>query len=268
MKWIRRLLVALLLIVGLFLAGVFSIIAIDTVAGELATEYTNVTYPAEDGTTLNGYLATPEGEGPFPGVIMVHEWWGLNAEIVEMADRLAEQGYVVLAPDTYRGPTTRQVPRAIFLRVTVPEDRVDADMQAAFDYLAGREDVSADRIGVMGFCYGGGVALRHGVRNAEIAAVINLYGDTITDSENFGTLPESGAPVLGIFGSADMQIPVSEVEAFDAALDGAGIPNTVTIYEDMPHAFVQPDNIDEPGAPQDAWEQIIAFLDETLKTVE
>lgn len=265
MKWIRRILVGLLVIVGLALAGVFGIIGLDAAFGPSAEDVANVTYPAEDGTTLYGYLAQPEGEGPFPGVLMVHEWWGLNAEITEMADALAAEGYVVLAPDTYRGPATQQVPRAIFLRLSVPEDRVDADMQAAFDYLASQETVAAEQIGVMGFCYGGGVALRHGVNNPQIAATINLYGDTILDPTQFGALlNDEAGPVLGIFGEADQQIPVSEVEAFEDALAAADIAHTVTIYPEMPHAFVQPHNIDEPGAPRDAWMQILDFLADEL----
>ncbi|MAU12163.1 MAG: dienelactone hydrolase [Anaerolineaceae bacterium] len=269
MKWIRRILIAIVLIIVLLIVGVFGIIAVDSVAGDVATNYTNVSYPADDGTTLNAYMATPTGEGPFPAVLMVHEWWGLNGEITEMADRLAEEGYVVLAPDTYRGPTTRQIPRAVFLRVTIPEERVDQDMLAAFAYLASRDDVDVDNIGVIGFCYGGGVALRHAVLNPDIAATANLYGDTILDPADFGALLDADAgPVLGVFGTADMQIPVEEVEQFEQALAEADIEHTVNLYQDMPHAFIQPDNIDEPGQPQTAWEDIKAFFAAHLQAAD
>ena len=112
-----------------------------------------------------GYLALPEGEGTFPAVLMVHEWWGLNEEITHMADRLAEEGYIVLAMDTYRGQVTSQVPRAIFLRVTMPEAQIDQDMQSAYEYLISLPQVDAERIGGIGFCYGGGVILRHATQN-------------------------------------------------------------------------------------------------------
>jgi carboxymethylenebutenolidase len=224
-----------------------------------------VTYTASDGTTLHGYLAAPAGDGPFPAVIMVHEWWGLNGEIVELADALAAEGYVVLAPDTYRGPTTSLVPRALYLRLTVSDDRVDDDMLRAFDYLAGMETVDANRIGVMGFCYGGGVALRHGIVNPRIAATVNLYGDRVTDPQALGALLEQDAgPLLGIFGAEDAQIPVSSVELFREALEVAGVTHTVTIYDGVGHAFVQPDLLEQPGAPREAWEQILGFLSETL----
>lgn len=266
MKWIRRILIALLALAGLLAAGVFAVIAVDAAFGASVTDHTNITYPAADGTTLHGYLAQPQGDGPFPAVLMVHEWWGLNAEITEMADKLAEAGYVVLAPDTYRGQTTSQIPRALFLRVTTPAERVDSDMQAAFDYLAALDNVDAARIGVMGFCYGGGVALRHGVSNPRIAATINLYGDTIDDPAAFGALLEPGAgPVLGIFGALDAQIPLAEVAAFEDALNAAGIASEVTVYEGVGHAFVNPPSIAAGGAAAEAWSQILAFFADTLQ---
>jgi carboxymethylenebutenolidase len=268
MKLLRRVLLALVIFLVVLVVGVVGVIVADSMFGAQATDYTNVTYPGSDGATLHAYLAAPEndGEGPWPAVIMVHEWWGLNEEIVELADVLAAEGYLVLAPDTYRGPTTSLIPRALFLRLTIPEDRVDADMQAAFVYLAARDDTDEERIAVMGFCYGGGVALRHSVQNPAIAATINLYGDRITDPDDFGALllPDSG-PVLGIFGMEDAQIPVTDVETFRQALETAGIEHIISIYEGVGHAFVQPDVLESPGAPREAWQQILAFLAEHLR---
>jgi carboxymethylenebutenolidase len=252
------LLVALVALMGFF-------ILTDSLGGESAEQYTNVTYPAADGTTLRGYVSQPPGDAaPLAAVIMVHEWWGLNGEIVEMADKLAAEGYVVLAPDTYRGNLATSVPGALYLRITAPAERVDSDMQAAFDYLAGLPNVDPSRIGVMGFCYGGGVALRHAIDNPEIAGTINLYGDTVDDPAAFGALLESGRSVLGIFGERDQQIPVSEVEAFERALADANIPHEVTIYPEMPHAFVNPAGIAAGGAPADAWAQILDYWRATL----
>jgi carboxymethylenebutenolidase len=257
-------LVVVCLVLGI---GVVALVVGDALMGSQATDVTNVTFTAADGTILHGYLAQPADAGVYPAVLMVHEWWGLNAEIVEMADTLAEEGYVVLAPDTYRGSAASTVPGALYLRLNVPEERVDSDMQAAFSYLAALENVDAARIGVMGFCYGGGVALRHAVLNPAIAATINLYGDTIADATGFGALRESGRPILGIFGEDDNQIPVAEVEAFETALTGADIPHEVTIYPGVGHAFVNPEAIAEAGAAQEAWAQILAFLDANLRNV-
>ena len=268
MKLIRRLLVAALIILLVLVGVVLGVMIFDGLAGETSAVVTNVTYTSADGTPIGGYLARPEGaaEGEaLPAVLMVHEWWGLNAEIAEMADKLAAEGYVVLAPDTYRGNLATTVPGALLLRISAPTERVNTDMQAAFDYLAALPEVDAARIGVMGFCYGGGVALRHAVENAAIAATINLYGDTIDDPAGFGALDEMNTPVLGIFGAEDAQIPVTEVEAFEQALGQTDIPHTVTIYPGVGHAFVYPESISAGGAAANAWAQILAFFSEHLQ---
>jgi carboxymethylenebutenolidase len=265
-RLLRFVLIAALVLLVALVGIVAFFIATDSLGGETAEQYTNATYPAADGTTLRGYLAIPldAGDEPLAAVLMVHEWWGLNGEIAEMADKLAAEGYVVLAPDTYRGNLATTVPGALYLRITAPADRVDADMRAAFDYLAAQPNVDAARIGVMGFCYGGGVALRHAIDNPQIAGTINLYGDTVDDPAAFGALLTSGRSVLGIFGEHDQQIPVSEVEAFERALDEANIPHEVTIYQEMLHAFVNPAGIAAGGAPADAWAQILSYWAATL----
>ncbi len=266
MKWLKRVLIGVVVLILVVIIGGVGVFALEATVGPKATDFTNVSYIAEDGTELHAYLTQPEGEGPFPAVLMVHEWWGLNSEITEMADRLSEEGYVVLAPDTYRGQTTALVPRAIYLRLNTPEAQIDGDMLAAFNYVTGLENVDSERVGVMGFCYGGGVALRHAVENPQIVATVNLYGETILDPTAFGALlqPDAG-PVLGIFGAEDQQIPVSEVEEFTEALNAADIENTVTIYPGVGHAFVNPAGIEAGGAPAEAWTQITAFFEARLQ---
>lgn len=264
MKWIRRIVLGVVGVVALLVLGVVGVVVADATFGAQATDYTNVTYSAADGTELHGYLARPADESQtYPAVLMVHEWWGINGEITELADELASEGYVVLAPDTYRGETTSLVPRALVLRLSVPMQRVNSDMQASYEYLTSLDGVS-DSVGVIGFCYGGEVALNHGSENTAIAATINLYGSTPADSDAFGALTDDDAALLGIFGADDGMIPLEEVNAFDAALDDAGVTHTVSIYEGVGHAFVQPDTIAEAGAAQDAWEEILTFFETHL----
>jgi len=261
-KWLKVLGISLFMLVLLPVVGMVGLFAMDSAFGLQVSDVANVRYRGADDVELMGYLALPEGEGTFPAVLMVHEWWGLNEEITHMADRLAEEGYIVLAMDTYRGQVTSQVPRAIFLRVTMPEAQIDQDMQSAYEYLISLPQVDAERIGGIGFCYGGGVILRHATQNPALRATINLYGTTIEDPQAFGALLGEGAgAVLGIFGSADTQIPLESVEAFKVALQEANIDHRLTVYEDMPHAFVKPDNIDDDGAPREAWLEILAFFE-------
>lgn len=262
MKTLRRTLVILLIVFAVLILGFIGVMLTDALALDEAATVTNVSYPAADGSSLIGYLAQPAAATTElrPAVLMVHEWWGLNHEITEMANLLAEEGYIVLAPDTYRGRLATTVPGALFLRIGAPVERVNSDMQAAYDYLVAQPGVDPARVAVMGFCYGGGVALRHATLNAQIAATINLYGDTIDTVDGFGELLTSGKPLLGIFGEVDQQIPVSEVETFRQTLAETTIPHQVTIYPGVGHAFVNPQSIIQPGAAQDAWHDIRVFL--------
>ncbi|MGJ3239590.1 MAG: dienelactone hydrolase family protein [Anaerolineae bacterium] len=268
MQWLKRIIIGLLSAVAVMVLVIVAVIVWDVNFGVSGSDFTNTTYTTDDGTTLNGYLAQPEGEGSFPAVLMVHEWWGLNTEIVELADEMAREGFIVFAPDTYRGPVAVTIPGALYLRLTVDMQQVDADMLSAYTYLL-NETPTTGAIGVVGFCYGGDVAFNHGIANPEIDAVVNLYGSTLADSDAFGALlNDSAPPVLGIFGADDQGIPLDDVNAHQDALASAGITHTVSIYQGVGHAFVQPDVLTEGGAPQEAWEELLAFLNMHLRPDE
>jgi carboxymethylenebutenolidase len=151
LKWVGIVLLVVLVGGVLFIGGPP---LYESIAGPKATDYTNVTYPAADGTTLHAYLAEPEGEGPFPGVVLIHEWWGLNEDITQIADALASEGYVVLAPDAYRGETTNQIQRALVLATQTPAEQIDSDLDSGLMYLQGLANVEATRTAAMGFCFG------------------------------------------------------------------------------------------------------------------
>ena len=253
--------VALVVVLALVLVGV---VVGDGIVGKKATDFTNAQFPTADGTTVHGYLAQPAGPGPHPAMLMIHEFWGLNKEIIEMADKLAAEGYVVLAVDTYRGATTSLVPRAIYLVVNTPEDRVMQDLQGAFDYLTAQPNVDKTKIGVMGFCYGGGMSLRFGVRNPNLAATLVYYGSPITDPAKLGALNQTKGPVFGAFGENDTSPAPAAANAFKATLEGAGIKNQITVYPGVGHAFVQPSTISS-GSAQQAWQDTLKFLNDNVK---
>jgi carboxymethylenebutenolidase len=264
MKWIKRfflaLLGALLLIIVLFAGAIIfdSLFGIDT------EEFTNVTYTGEDGAELIGYLAQPEGEGPFPGVLLMHEWWGLTEGMTILADALAAEGYIVLVPDAYRGSVTAAFPRALWLRLTTPEAQVFGDVDAGLAYLMNRDKVDPERLAAMGFCFGGGHALQLGIRQPEnVPLTIIYYGAVVTDPELLRPLTE-GQGVLGIFGEEDRSIPTADVIEFEAALNSLNIPNEVTIYPGVGHAFLTEENYNEPGAAGEAWQQTLQFLSENF----
>jgi carboxymethylenebutenolidase len=195
---------------------------------------------------------------------MVHEWWGLNKDIARLADALAAEGYVVLAPDAFRGSVAQTAQDAMQQIRTTPQEQIAADLDAALDFLRSHRMVDADRVGSMGFCFGGTQSMYMGTRNPELTAVVTLYGSgPIQEPEQLGALGEGG-PVLGIFGAEDNNIPVSEVRGFEQAMDSRGITNTVTVYDGVGHAFVGSENYDAGGTATDAWNQLVTFLDENL----
>lgn len=216
------------------------------------------------GPEVRAYVARPSTPGPHPVVIMIHEWWGLNPTIAGMADALAQEGYVVVAPDLFRGSTTSWIPRAIYQVSTANNDQINSDLDAVYAWLASQPDLQLNKIGVIGFCFGGRTALRYSLHNpAGIAATGVFYGMATTDPAELKALK---APVLGVFGGADTSIPLDDVQAFERGLNEAGIANTVTVYPDQPHAFVSDAQaIRRPGAPQEAWNQLLGFLAKNLK---
>lgn len=265
MKWLRRIFwgfTAVLILILLISGG---IILYEDWFGTSSTEWTNVTYSDAEGTELRGYLAQPDEPGVYPAVLLIHEWWGLNEGMTVLADALAAEGYVVLAADAYRGEVTNQVPRALYLRLSTPEEQVFNDVDAALAYLRGLDSVDTEKVASMGFCFGGGHSLQLGMRQSEnLALTILYYGSVVTNPELLRPLTDN-QPVLGIFGEEDASIPTADVLEFEAALNSLDIPNQITIYPEVGHAFLDEENYNEPGAAGDAWQETLAFLAANFK---
>jgi carboxymethylenebutenolidase len=265
MKIIKRVLLGLLaVIVGVPLLIGLSIAVDFAIGGNRLDAVTNTTIPGVNGgPDVRAYVAKPEGEGPFPTVIMIHEFYGLRESIVGKADLLAQEGYLVIAPDTFRGSTTSWIPRAIYQVITTKPENVNADLDSVYAWVVDQPEADAKRVAILGFCYGGRTSLVYSLHNNQLAATVIFYGSPVTDVEALKTLP---GPVLGIFGGADQSIPVEEVTAFDKALTEANIQHEITVYDGQPHAFVH----DAAGIKSDevqgaAWAQMLAFLNANLK---
>ena len=213
--------------------------------------------------TIEGFLAVPEQPGRYPGVIVIHEWWGLNDWVKEQTQKIAEQGYVVLAVDLYRGKTATDPNEAHELMRGLPQDRAVRDMQAAFDYLAARKDVTG-RIGSVGWCMGGGFSLQLAIHQPRLAACVVNYGALPTDPND---IQQIGAPILGNFGGQDHGITPADVKAFQKSLTALGRYVDIKIYDDAGHAFENPNNQAgyKPADAADAWARTIAFLKKTLR---
>jgi carboxymethylenebutenolidase len=259
-QWIKRILVGLLVLLAAMILILGGIILFDSLFGPKTSDITNTTFTTGDGQELLAYVAAPDGPGPHPGVLLLHEWWGLNEGITVLADALADEGYVVFAPDAYRGRVTSQIPRALWLRLTTPEEQVKDDLDAALMALRARPDVDTSRVASMGFCFGGGHSLMLGLRESEnLALTILYYGDVITDANLLEPLMDSQG-VLGVFAEEDQQIFVEDVLEFESALNTLDIPNEITIYPGVGHAFITEENFNEPGMAGEAWQQALDFL--------
>lgn len=259
-KWIGRILLGLLALILVLVVVVAGFIYYDSVTAATPDELTNTSFVGPDGTTMNGYLATPDEPGSHPAILLIHEWWGLNHGMTVLADALAAEGYVVLAPDVYQNRLTTSVPRALWMRLTTSDELVFGYVDSALSHLLAMDNVDTSRVASMGFCFGGGHSLQLGMRQSEnLALTIIYYGAVVTNPDLLRPLTD-GQAVLGVFGGDDATIPNEEVLEFEAALNSLDIENQITIYDGQPHAFLSEDNYDQPGAAGDAWQQTLAFL--------
>ena len=248
-------LIGIILVVG----GVIGIIAADAFFGPKAADFANVTFPNASGETITGHLNIPQANDIFPAVILLPDQWGLNDERIRIANRLSDQGYVVLTLDIYRGQGTGVILRAMLLAATTAETDVLTDIEAAYDYLVELDQVDPDHIGLVGFSLGGGLALDYAVQHPEIAATVNLYGDVITDPD---TLRGSG-PIMGIFPAEGTSFPI---EDFEAALEAAAVTYEVNRYEGVGPDFVAFPTVSiNNTAASDAFDDMLDFLDTALK---
>jgi len=215
------------------------------------------------GDNFNGYLVRPNAEGKFPGVVLIHEWWGLNQNIKNMAYDLAEEGFVALAVDLYNGKvaTESSDARKYATEVRNNMDNALSHMKSAVEFLRANEFVS-DSVGSMGWCFGGGMSMQLSL-NDDLEATVIYYGNLETDKEELSKIKW---PVLGVFGEEDRSITIESVNEFVTSLDELGIENEIYIYEGVGHAFANPSNPGhDPEKTEDAWMKTINFLNQHLK---
>ena len=241
----------LLILVALFASTAF------------AVDSKSVSYKSGD-ETVQAVLYTPAGKGPFPAIIVIHEWWGLNDWVKDEAAKLADQGYVALAIDLYRGKVATTPELAHEIMRGVPEDRAKRDLHAAFEFLQSQSDVKKNRIGAIGWCMGGGYSLDVALQEPTLAADVINYGHLATDTE---ALKKINAPILGSFGGQDHGITPDDVHKFEAAMKQVGKKIDVKIYDDAGHGFENPNNKEGYRAADaaDAWQRTVGFLAEALK---
>ena len=207
-----------------------------------------------------GHFVFPEDMvEPLPAVIVIHEWWGLNDNIRSVADRLAGEGYIVLAVDLFGGSTadTREQARQQMLQVVENPAEANDNLRQAFEFVS--RTAGAPRIGSLGWCFGGAWSLNTAMLFPEdLDAAVIYYGQVTDDADKLRPI---SAPILGLFGAEDRGIPVDSVRRFEAALEQLRKNYTVHIYPDARHAFANPTgNAYNAAAAEDAWQKTLEFL--------
>lgn len=238
-----------------FIGAAILLAASSLLAAEAKTSTVSLKSGAEE---VRAFLAEPEGSGPFPAMVVIHEWWGLNERIKEVAKEFASKGYVALAVDLYRGKATSNPDEAHELYRGLPKDRAVRDLKAAVAYLQGRPNVKKDKIGSIGWCMGGGYSLSLAVNSPELAACVIYYGRLMTDQE---ALKKVSAPIVGFFGEEDRGIPVESVKAFEKTMRELEKKVEVHIYPEAGHAFALSGSPSyREAAANDAWQRTWEFL--------
>ena len=228
-------------------------------------ESETVTYATVNGNEMQGYLARPKNpSGPLPGIIVIHEWWGLNGNIRKMADLLAGEGYTALAVDLYNGKVADAPEKAQEYMQAAMQNAVNGEdnLKQAYAYL--EEEHNAPKVGTIGWCFGGGWSLATAlIMPDKVDASVIYYGRLVTDVAKLEPL---NVPILGIFGAEDQGIPVDRVKEFEQALASLDKDASIHIYEGADHAFANPSGTHyEREAAQDAWNKTLAFLAKHLK---
>lgn len=220
-----------------------------------------ISYPVNGSTTTPAYLSLPPA-GHGPAVVIIQEWWGLVGHIKDVADRLASEGFVVLAPDLYHGESASEPNEAKKLAMAMDRQRAIAEITAAADHLRGLSSVDPKKVGVMGWCMGGALSLSAAANSSAFDAVVCFYGRPL----EAGDVAKLGTPTLGIYGELDAGIPLSLVHAFDNELEKNGTPHHIHTYSGADHAFFNNDRpeVYHPEASADAWQRTLAWLRQYL----
>ncbi len=212
---------------------------------------------------ISGYLSTPAGNGPWPTVIVIQDWWGLDAQTQSITNRFAEIGYLAFSPDLYHGdlPPFGDNDKAMATMLKYGPG-APVELQSLFDALKKYPD-STGKIGSVGFCFGGRMSLTLGI-NRPLDAICTFYGGGM--QQLFDRLNSIHCPVLGLFGDKDVSIPVGTVEQFDLLLDQVGVDHEIIVYPNSGHAFFRDSDktVYIPEASRDAWERVQKFFQKNL----
>lgn len=210
-----------------------------------------------NGRSTPGYLTQPDDGQQYPAVVVIQEWWGLVPHIKEVAERFAAEGYIALAPDLYYGQTANEPDEAQKLKMALDRERAVAEIGAAAHHLKSMDSVNPKRVGVVGWCLGGGLSLSAAAENGDIAAAVCFYGQPLSEADK----ARLRVPILGLFASEDHGISVADVQAFDQELGRHAVPHEIHVYDGTHHAFFNDTrSVYDPAAAEDAWRRTLDWF--------
>jgi len=209
-----------------------------------------------------GYFVPGKAGNALSGIVMIHEWWGLNSNIKAEADKYAGAGYNVLAVDLF-GKVATTPEEAMKLVQGLNQPAATAQLLMAADYLRTLPNATG-RVGSLGWCFGGGQSLNLAIHDPKLTAAVIYYGQPVTDPQQLAKIT---APILGHFGEADQSISLTRVTEFDQALTAAGVTHQLYTYPGAKHAFANPTNTNayNPDAAMLANKRTAEFLQRYLK---
>lgn len=216
-----------------------------------------------NGGAVDGYLAIPDDHQPHPGVVLIQEWWGIDSHIKELTERVARQGYIVLAPDLYHGKVVHEPNEAEKAMMQLDMPRAVTELSRGLDYLASRGDVQPKKVGVVGFCMGGTLAWNVAIQNnGKVGAVAPFYAAGFEPKAD--EIAKVTAPILVVFGDHDPWIPAELRTQTEQMLRQEGKTYKALTYN-AGHAFMNPEHGDGvPEAAQKAWDELLAFFKQYL----
>jgi carboxymethylenebutenolidase len=217
-----------------------------------------------NGKSTSAYLTLPGGEGPWPGVVVIQEWWGLDDHIKAVADRFAEAGFAAIAPDLYYGAVTSEPDEARKLVMALDWNKALTAIQKAIEVLVAHDKVSPQKVGIIGFCMGGGLTWHAAAKLTHVGAAAPFYGGgpEMSDEE----VAQIKAPVLAIFGELDQGVSPEVARKRAAQMDKAGVKHETIIYPQAQHAFFNDTRAAYSAeTAADAWQQVLKLFRETLR---
>jgi carboxymethylenebutenolidase len=217
-----------------------------------------------DKDTVLGYLSLPSGEGKHPAILLIHEWWGITDWMKGNADMFAKKGYVALVVDLFRGKVTNKPDEAMKLVSAMNKEQGVKDVITAYNYLKTLPEVNTNKIGSIGWCFGGAYSLQSAINIPELKAVVICYGQ-LTDDQN--AIEKIKAPLLAIYGKEDKNIPPDVVDKFEKSAKKLGKKIKVFEYPGSGHAFMNSTGTayNKEETPK-AWKEINTFFDSHLMT--